>query len=81
MGDITCIKMMDGVWHLMDPAGNGATLVTGKESALLYDTMIGMVASGLGMAVIANSPLLLNNKVVPLYFKNPPVKNLYMVYN
>lgn len=43
MGDITCIKMMDGVWHLMDPAGNGATLVTGKESALLYDTMIGMV--------------------------------------
>ncbi len=44
-------------------------------------TMIGMVASGLGIAVIANSPSLLVNKVTPLHFKHPPVKNQYMVYN
>lgn len=44
-------------------------------------TMIGMVASGLGIAVVANSPSLLVNKVVPLHFANPPVKNQYMVYN
>ena len=44
-------------------------------------TMIGMVASGLGIAVIANSPSLLVNKVTPLHFRHPPVKNQYMVYN
>lgn len=31
-------------------------------------TMIGMVASGLGIAVVADSPSLLTNKVAPLYF-------------
>lgn len=44
-------------------------------------TMIGMVASGLGIAVVADSPSLLTNKVAPLYFARPPVKNQYMVYN
>lgn len=44
-------------------------------------TMIGMVASGLGMAVIADSPSLLVNNVSVLHFAKPPVKHQYMVYN
>ena len=44
-------------------------------------TMIGMVASGLGMAVIADSPSLLVNNVSVLHFARPPVKHQYMVYN
>lgn len=44
-------------------------------------TLTGMVASGLGVALIENSPYLLVGDVAQIHFENPPVKNLYMVFN